>query len=94
MPYDGHVRIEVNNLYAEAEVLLSKKMDMERLSQLELAVWKHCCRKGQPKPMHYLDWTFWYDSDWKNAKIAYRSSNDIYVILSNVTPFVVTKRQA
>jgi hypothetical protein len=83
-----------NDLHTKAQVLLSKKLDMERLSLLELAVWKYCCRKSRTEPVGYLDWKLWHDGGWKTATSACRPSSDIHVILTCVTRFAIAKRHA
>jgi hypothetical protein len=72
---------------------LDLKLMSNRLSLLELAVWKYCCQKCQDEPPgNYIAWKQWNSKGWKKMKSTYRPSNDINIIMLQVTSYLVISK--
>jgi hypothetical protein len=73
----------------EAMDVLKLCMFKERVSCLELAVWKYSCCNYSIEPIRcYLDLVFCYKEAWKRHKKATRGSNCITIIVSCVLPYL------
>ena len=69
--------------------LLDHFEEMERLSLLELAVWKALCSNNFPSPMrNLLEVWDWQKTGWKSVKSKFRQDRGINIILSGVVPFL------
>ena len=76
-----------------AKDLLSHFEQMERLSLLELSVWKALCVIYFPRPMrNMLEVKEWETMGWKAVKRDHRHDRGINIILSGVVPFLLTKK--
>jgi hypothetical protein len=77
-----------------AEELLEKYEDMERISSLELAIWKHACIQIPTKTVsnNALDWQGWFQQGWKENKDSTRHSPAISGIIPHVLPFLGVQR--
>ena len=76
----------------EARNIIDHFEQMERLSLLELAVWKALCTLEHPFPMMNLkEIRAWETEGWKAAKSRFRRHRGINIILSQVVPFLVEK---
>ena len=78
-------------LIAEAESLLSKYEHMERISLLELAIWKAVCIAIPVNVVaknDYHSWQDWARNGWKGGKSAMYKANEIGIIISSVIPFL------
>lgn len=76
--------------YVLAEKLIVKYEYMEPVSLLELAVWKSVCQIAHP-PDNANDaifWQRWLNAGWKAKKNEMRPSNAIFIVMTNVLPFL------
>jgi hypothetical protein len=86
----GHLYESKANTTLKAATKLHKKyMILERLSCLELAVWKAFCLLKLTRPLNtYDDCLWWLSKGWKDNKPCMRHNPGIYIIMTHVTPFV------
>jgi len=74
---------------SDAITALRKYEHLERISLLELAVWKATCIVEMPSCTDYYAVTQWFKSGWKIQKEAQRKSGaSISIIMSMVVPFL------
>lgn len=72
-----------------AEAKLFKYENMQRLSLLELAVWKSTCLLLIEKPLvDYFEVLEWSNEKWKDRKGRCRCDKSIHVVVSNVARFL------
>jgi hypothetical protein len=72
----------------DVKVLLTKYHRMERISLVELAVWKAVCIGTCGTNQGHLEWAQWTRHGWKRAKNETRQSNEIAVVIAALLPFV------
>jgi hypothetical protein len=63
---------------------------MDRIAQVELAVWKSMCIANPCKTPRndYFSWSEWGRKGWKQQKEQFRKSNWITIIMSLILPFL------
>ena len=85
----------------EANRLLLHYKRLERISLLELAVWKFTCLvAGNPSndndtkgvPRTYLEWKHWHDHGWKALKKQQYRCNQVVIVMTAILPFLKTNR--
>jgi hypothetical protein len=92
--YDGSDSIsstEAKKLLLEAEKLLVRFEQMERISLLKLAVWKAVCLaipENTAAQKDYHSWQQWALAGWKTNKSTRRKANEIGIIVAAVLPFL------
>jgi hypothetical protein len=59
----------------------------ERVSLLELAVWKAVCIAVKDNGCHH-SWQEWFRDGWKSCKPRVRAANEIGIIVTSVLPFL------
>ncbi|KAL7573948.1 hypothetical protein ACA910_001959 [Epithemia clementina (nom. ined.)] len=78
-------------LIQEAECLLDRYEQRERISLLQLAVWKYSCMADLPD--HKLltslaAWKLWEKDGWKVGKKKHFQSNEVVILMDAVVPFL------
>jgi hypothetical protein len=72
-----------------AKALLCKFERIERISLLELAVWKAVCLAIKYDGCYmYHSWQEWIREEWKSSKHKVRNANEITIIIMSVLPFL------
>jgi hypothetical protein len=74
----------------EVRLALEKYEIMEKISLLELAVWKTACQMSIPPVAlrDSLDWHLWLTSGWESKKNKMRQTNAISIIVAHVCTFL------
>ena len=82
-------------LIEKAKDLLERYKDLERISLLELAVWKFACLTADPKNhgeiKSIVDWSRWYTNGWKEHKKRLYRCNQIVILMKAIVPFLQDK---
>jgi hypothetical protein len=73
---------------SDSEKLLLKYEHKERVSLLEMAVWKASCVMDKSEELTYYAMLDWKSRGWKESKDKMRSCNAIEVIVRSVLPFL------
>ena len=69
---------------------------LERISLLELAVWKFACltkdqNDGDRKS--FVEWTRWYENGWKEHKKSHYRCNRVVILMKAIVPFVQDQKK-
>ena len=80
-------------LIQDAEDLLRQYKHLERISLLELAVWKFAClsmdQKQDRTKQSFLEWSRWYTSGWKQHKKSHYRCNQVVILMKAIVPFLL-----
>jgi hypothetical protein len=76
-----------NESMKAAQTLLVQLEHLERVSLLELAVWKAVCIATKDNGCHH-SWQEWLGEGWKAAKPETRSAREIGIVIESVLPFL------
>ena len=83
-------------LVERAQSLQREYKRLERISLLELAVWKFACltkdqNDGDRKS--FVEWTRWYENGWKEHKKSHYWCNQVVILMKAIVPFVQDQKK-
>jgi hypothetical protein len=71
----------------QVHTILDQLEQKERLSLLELAIWKAQCLLDMPFKTEYVETLQWHSDKWKSNKLKHHGSNTGAIIVAAVLPF-------
>ena len=75
----------------DAHKLLRQYQHWERISLLELAVWKFACLNSMDDEngnTSFLEWSRWYASGWKQHKKRHYRCDQVVIVMKAIVPFL------
>ena len=75
----------------DAHKLLRQYQHWERISLLELAVWKFACLNSMDNEngkASFLEWSRWFESGWKQHKKSHYRSDQVVIVMKAIVPFL------
>jgi hypothetical protein len=76
----------------QVHTILNQLEEKERLSLLELAIWKALCLLDMPVMTDYYETTQWQSCNWHSVKARNKRSNASAIIVAAVLPFLRERR--
>jgi len=91
----GQALLEKNHSLLERTAsLVEHYEDLDRISLLELAVWKACCLNNPKQILSYISWQRWVNYGWKSNKMPFFRCNEIVIIVQAILPFLGKTRSS
>ena len=89
----GREVMERRSIRQDANVLLLQYKQLERISLLELAVWKFACLastdpKKDNQKRSFVEWSWWYESGWKQHKKSRYRCKQVVIVMKAIVPFL------
>ena len=79
------------NVIQDAHKLLLQYQHWERISLLELAVWKFACLNSMDNEngkVSFLEWSRWFESGWKQHKKSHYRCKQVVIVMKAIVPFL------